>query len=87
MSRDYKASLVVSTFIITDEPPFSVNSYSYERLFLWRTKALGARYYRSLSDSHDVIVFFSSGVPVFLNSQVRLEFMPIVRLSVKSLSR
>ena len=65
MSRDYKASLVVSTFIITDEPPFSVNSYSYERLFLWRTKALGARYYRSLSDSHDVIVFFSSGVPVF----------------------
>ena len=64
MSRDYKASLVVSTFIITDEPPFSVNSYSYERLFLWRTKALGAHYYRSLSDSHDVIVFFKWGASV-----------------------
>ena len=58
MSRDYNASLVVSTFIITDELPFSVNSYSYERLFLWRTKALGTRYYRSLSNSHDVIVLF-----------------------------
>ena len=58
MSCDHNASLVVSTFIITDELPFSVNSYSYERLFLWGTKALGARYYRSLSNSHDVIVLF-----------------------------